>query len=159
MSLPFVHYLKMEIKKEIKIQILKRNFNEDGLHQFSVSNLKKAKWKEDKEFVLNGFYYDIVFMKIIKGEKIYYCFQDKKETKIAKIESKIRDFFEISKFNKPEAKPYFAKTFKANPVSKKISQSFSLLEKKQFLKTNFKSYKNSTKVSDFIDKPAIPPEV
>ncbi|WP_417431891.1 hypothetical protein [Halpernia sp.] len=159
MSLPFLHHLKKEIKKEIKFQIFRQNLDMADLVKFNEKDLKNAHWKEDEEFILNHLFYDVVSIKTKNGEKIYYCFKDKKETKIVQIETEIRNFIVGSKFNTPEAKPYFAKIFKVNPVSKKIPQTFSLLEENQFLKSNYQYYHNSIKVSDFIDKFTIPPEV
>lgn len=157
-SMPFLHHLKKEIKKEVKIQIRRQNLDSKDIVKFNAKDLENANWVEDKEFILNGFYYDLVAIKIINGEKIHYCFKDKKETKIANLESKIQDIFSVN-VSKPEIKPLFVKTFKINTVSRKNSVFFTTLESQSFLKPNFQSYRFLIKFSDFIEKPTIPPEV
>ncbi|SEG27623.1 hypothetical protein SAMN05421847_1865 [Halpernia humi] len=158
MTLPFLRHLKNEVKKEVRTQIFLQNLDSKEIVKFNAKDLKQATWIEDKEFIFEGYYYDLVSIKIINGEKIHYCFKDKKETKIANIESKIRDIFSV-KFSKPEIKPYFVKIFKLNPVFKNNSDFFVKIEGQSFLKTNVHFYQFSIKFSDFIEKPSIPPEV
>lgn len=159
MSLSFVRHLKNEVKKEVKMKIFRHKFNQNELDQFSETDLKKAKWKDEKEFSLKGDLYDVVKTKLKNGQKIYYCFHDKKETKIADLENKIQDFFSNKLLKKTEVKSYFTISIKINNVSGKVENSFSHLSKKHFLKTQFQSYQLSIKSSDFIDKVLIPPEV
>ena len=159
MSLPFVHYLKNEVKKEIKIKILRHKLNENELQQFFVNDLKNVDWTDDNEFTLNGKMYDLVKTKMINGQIIYYCLQDDKETKIANLENRIQDFFTHSVLKKTEAKPYFTVSAKINNVSGNVENSFSHLSKKHFLKSQFHTYRLSLKSSDFIDELIIPPEV
>lgn len=159
MSLPFLHHLKKEIKKEIKFQLFRQNLDTADLVKFKEKDLQNANWIEDEEFILNHYFYDLVSMKTIMGQKIYYCFKDKKETKIAKIETKIHDLFVGSTFSKPQVKPNSTKIFKINPVSKKAKYPFWVLEKKHFLLSHFQYYLYSSKISDFIDKLKIPPEI
>jgi hypothetical protein len=159
MSLSFVHYLKNEVKTEMKMKILKEEFDKEDLQKFSSNDLKKANWTDENEFVLNGKMYDLVKTKFIKGQKIYYCFQDKKETKIANIETKIHDFFGNSVFKQTEVKPNVPVYVKINNISKETINSILILCKSHFLKSQFQSYQLSVKNSDFIKKLVIPPEV
>lgn len=156
--LPFLHHLKKEIKKEIRTQVFRQNLDSNEMVKFKNRDLKKARWKEDEEFVLKGYYYDVISVKIINGEKIYYCFKDKKETNIAKIETKIKAIFSI-KFRRPEIKSSFAKTYKLNLISKKNSDFLLDFKGIFFANSNSQHYQFSIKFSDFIEKPSIPPEV
>ena len=54
MSLPFVHYLKNEVKNEIKIKIFKEEFNQEDLHQFPANDLEKANRIDQNELILDG---------------------------------------------------------------------------------------------------------
>ena len=159
MSLPFLNYLKNEVKTEIKIKIFKEEFKQEDLHQFSEKDLKKAIWTEDNEFTLNHYFYDVVSTKTINGQKVYYCFQDKKETKITKIETKIQDFFANPVLKQAKVKPYYSITVKINKIAKEADKSLLFFSKNHFSKSQFQSYQLSIKNSEFIEKLVIPPEV
>ena len=158
MSLPFLNYLKNEVKTEIKLKIFKQEFKQEDLHAFSEKDLKKANWSEEKEFTLNNYSYDVVSIKTTNGKKVYYCFQDKKETKIAKIETKIQDFFADSVFKKANIKSNYKNLVKINNVSRENELSSLTLLKTYIFKSQFNSYHLSIKNSGFIDKIVIPPE-
>ena len=159
MSLPFVHYLKNEVKKEIKIKIFRQKFSQNELHQFSENDLTKAQWTEESEFILNDDLYDVVKIKLENGQKIYYCFQDKKETKIADLENKIHDLFSDSMIKKTQAKSFTTVSVKINNVSPKVDNSFSHLSKEHLLKSQLRNHFASFVSSDFIAELIIPPEV
>lgn len=159
MTLPFVHYLKNEVKKEVHYKIIKNEINQEDLQQFSQKDLEKAAWKDEREFSLQGKMYDLVKTEIINGKKMYYCFQDKKETKIVNLETKIQDFFSNSVYRHAQVKTFYTNSVKTNPVSKVQNISFFHLQKNNSLKSQFKSYHSSIKTSGFIEKLLIPPEV
>lgn len=91
-TLPVINALKDEIKREIKIKILKRNFSDSELISFTSSQLKNAEWLDNSEFSLDGKMYDVVKTALKNGEKIVYCLKDHRETYILPIKN-IAEFF------------------------------------------------------------------
>lgn len=158
-SLPFVHYLKNEIKKEVKIIILQNKLSHTDLVQFSEKDLKNASFIDKNEFLLKGEMFDIVTSKVIKGRKIYYCFLDKKETKIAVLETKIHNFFSISNLKQIKGKTYVLNSPKTGKFSENIKifaiSYYQDLEKR----SQYRSYNFYRKSSDYVKKAVIPPEV
>jgi hypothetical protein len=46
---------------------------------FLRKDLAEAEWREEKEFTLDGFSYDVITISIVNGEKTYFCYIDKKD--------------------------------------------------------------------------------
>ncbi len=57
----------------------KYNINTSEAVYFSEKDLANAEWKEEKEFILNGFSYDIIKVDLKNGQKQYQCYVDKKD--------------------------------------------------------------------------------
>ncbi|GAA4149690.1 hypothetical protein GCM10022217_01950 [Chryseobacterium ginsenosidimutans] len=76
---PVVSYIKSEVYEKTQYHILKHTFNTSETICFSEKDLMKAEWKEEKEFTLNGFSYDVIDINFINGTKYFYCYLDKKD--------------------------------------------------------------------------------
>ena len=159
MSLPFFNHLKNEAKKEMKINIYRHKFSDGDLIQFSEKDLEKAQWIDSKEFILNENLYDVVKTKVINGQKCYYCFLDKKESKIVNITSKIQQVLVELQLNQAPGKLRTAYAIHYNLRSCKTDLSTEIclnFEQSTLEIPNFEWNFNS---SDYIDKIKIPPQV
>lgn len=76
---PVISYIKSEVYEKTQYHILERKFNTSETICFSEKDLTKAEWKEEKEFILNGFSYDVININFINGTKYFYCYLDKKD--------------------------------------------------------------------------------
>lgn len=76
---PFISYIKIEVYEKTQYNISKNKFDKSQSICFSEKDLTKAEWKEEKEFTLNGFSYDIISINVINGTKYFYCYLDKKD--------------------------------------------------------------------------------
>ncbi len=77
-------YLQNSIHREIKNEI-KNNLHEKDLSVIVISsdNEKKVHWlRKDKEFIFEGFLYDIVKTELKDGKKYYYCINDIREKQL-----------------------------------------------------------------------------
>ncbi len=93
---PTMSYIKSEVYKKTRNHILNHILDQSETTYFSEKDLLKADWKEDREFVLNGFSYDVVSINFINGDKYYRCYIDKKDIIINSI-LKVSGFFVIRK--------------------------------------------------------------
>jgi len=76
---PCVSYIKKEIYESTQYHILNHQFDETETVYFSEKEIVNAEWKEEKEFILNGFSYDVIKVNHKNGEKYYHCYSDKKD--------------------------------------------------------------------------------
>lgn len=158
LTLPFFKYLKMEIKKEIKINILRHKFENEDLVQFSEDDLSAAQWLDSKEFMLKGNLYDIVKVETEAGRKIYYTLHDHKETSIKKYELKIASILNFSK----DKSVYISKLFSKD--SKVHYHCINDLFKFHFKSQNSSKYDGFPKIevkkfSKFIFEIELPPKI
>lgn len=79
MAHSFISFIKSELYQNTQYHISKHQFNQSETICFSEKDLIKAEWKEEKEFILNGFSYDIINTNFINGTRYFYCYQDKKD--------------------------------------------------------------------------------
>ncbi len=85
-TLTFLHYQKMQIKKDVKHHLIAGiNKSELVLLKFTEEESQtQLRWEHSKEFEYNGQMYDIV-EKEIRSDTIYYwCWWDHEETKLNK---------------------------------------------------------------------------
>ncbi len=76
--------MQYSIQHEIKMEF-RNHADERTLTQIELtpSTLASMHWeKANKEFILDGKMYDVVKTKTIKGKKILYCINDKKEQQL-----------------------------------------------------------------------------
>lgn len=78
MIYPFVSYIKTKIYETTQYHILNHKLDAAETIYFSEKEIVNAEWKEEKEFTLNGFSYDIIKVDLKNGEKYYHCYFDKK---------------------------------------------------------------------------------
>ncbi|KFF12682.1 hypothetical protein N6B72_21095 [Chryseobacterium soli] len=76
---PVIFYIKSGVYEKTQYHILERKFNKSETICFSEKDLTNAEWKEEKEFILNGFSYDVININFINGTKYFYCYLDKKD--------------------------------------------------------------------------------
>ncbi len=106
MIYPFVSYIKTKIYETTQYHILNHKLDAAETIYFSEKEIVNAEWKEEKEFTLNGFSYDIIKVDLKNGEKYYHCYFDKKDIVIHSI-LKFSEFFAAKKigawrhFNSP----------------------------------------------------------
>lgn len=79
MAYTVVSHVKRKLYEHTQYSIAHHPLKKSKTVCFTEADLTKAEWKEDKEFVLNGFSYDVVDVNIINGKKIYFCYLDKKD--------------------------------------------------------------------------------
>ncbi|MET3538445.1 hypothetical protein [Chryseobacterium limigenitum] len=89
---PVISYIKSEVYEKTQYDISKNKFDNSETVCFTEKDLAKAEWKEEKEFVLNGFSYDVIKITVIKGVKYFYCYTDKKDIVINSL-VKLSKFF------------------------------------------------------------------
>lgn len=93
---PAVSYIKGALYKSTQYHILNHGTGTSETVSFSEKELINAEWKEKKEFVLNGFSYDIIKVDLKNGQKYYRCYVDKKDIVINSI-LKFSGFFVTKK--------------------------------------------------------------
>lgn len=74
-----ISHVKRELYENVQYNISNKNFRKSETVCFTENDLIKAKWKEEKEFILNGYSYDVISISIIKGKKYFLCYIDKKD--------------------------------------------------------------------------------
>ncbi|SIP96316.1 hypothetical protein SAMN05880574_10325 [Chryseobacterium sp. RU37D] len=74
-----ISFIKSEVYKNTQYHISKHEFDKSKTICFFEKDLVKAEWREEKEFTLNGFSYDVINTNFIDGTKYFYCYQDKKD--------------------------------------------------------------------------------
>lgn len=74
-----ISHVKRELYENVQYNISNKNFRKSETIYFTEKDLAKAKWKEEKEFILNGYSYDVISISIIKGKKYFFCYIDKKD--------------------------------------------------------------------------------
>ncbi|WEK68327.1 MAG: hypothetical protein P0Y62_10655 [Candidatus Chryseobacterium colombiense] len=74
-----ISHVKRELYENVQYNISNKNFRKSETIFFTEKDLVKAKWKEEKEFILNGYSYDVIRISIIKGKKYFLCYIDKKD--------------------------------------------------------------------------------
>lgn len=96
MVYPAISYIKGELYKSTRYHILNHRTGTSETVSFSEKELIHAEWKEEKEFILNGFSYDIIKIDLKNGQKCYHCYFDKKDIVINSI-LKFSGFFVTKK--------------------------------------------------------------
>src|SRR5689334_11952871 len=77
----FIFQVKQQnIKEDMEEYLSKENIRNAVELRFSLNELSKLKWENDKEFVYNGELYDVVKKKNVNGSLVIQCIKDKKET-------------------------------------------------------------------------------
>ncbi|WP_294300545.1 hypothetical protein [uncultured Chryseobacterium sp.] len=79
MIYPVIAYIKNEGYERTQDHISKHKTDTSGSVYFSEKEIANAEWKEEKEFILNGFSYDIVKVDLKNGQKQYQCYVDRKD--------------------------------------------------------------------------------
>lgn len=79
MAYTVVSHVKRKIYEHTQYHITRHPLKKSKTLCFTEEDLIKAEWKEDKEFVLNGFSYDVVQVSRINGKKLFFCYLDKKD--------------------------------------------------------------------------------
>lgn len=74
-----ISHVKRELYEHVQDNISNKNFRKSETVCFTEKDLVKAEWKEEKEFILNGYSYDVINISIIKGKKYFLCYIDKKD--------------------------------------------------------------------------------
>lgn len=81
----FMHYRKIQVRKEVKRQIVAGIDKEDlVLLKFSDKELNRLHWKHSKEFELEGKMYDVVEKQAVGDSTYYWCWLDNEETTLCK---------------------------------------------------------------------------
>lgn len=79
MAYKVVSHVKRKLYEHTQYNITRHPLKKSETICFTENDLAKAKWKEDREFVLNGFSYDIVRTRTVDGKKFFFCYLDKKD--------------------------------------------------------------------------------
>lgn len=127
MVYPAVSHIKTEIYERTQYHIQNHELDDTETVYFSEKDILNAEWKEEKEFVLNGFSYDVIKIDLKNGEKYYHCYFDKKDVVIHSI-LKFSGFFVTKKV-------YAWRHFNLPVQNKKIiktSSFFTFFETAQF---------------------------
>ena len=72
-------HVKRELYEKTQYTITRNGIRKGEVIYFSEKDLAEAEWREEKEFTLDGFSYDVVTTGIVNGEKTYLCYIDKKD--------------------------------------------------------------------------------
>lgn len=73
-----VFHVKRELYEKTQYCIAKSNFRKSETICFTEKQLEEAEWKEEKEFTLHGFSYDVISISNVRGKKYFFCYMDKK---------------------------------------------------------------------------------
>lgn len=79
MAYKVVSHIKRKLYEHTQYHITHHPLGNSKTICFTEDELTKAEWKEDKEFTLNGFSYDIINTDTINGKKLFFCYLDKKD--------------------------------------------------------------------------------
>lgn len=74
-----VFHVKRELYEKTQYCIAKSNFRKSETICFTEKQLEEAEWKEEKEFTLHGFSYDVISISNVSGKKYFFCYMDKKD--------------------------------------------------------------------------------
>ncbi|PTT41411.1 hypothetical protein DBR28_04135 [Chryseobacterium sp. HMWF028] len=74
-----VSHVKRELYEKTQYCIAQNNFRKAETICFSEKQMSEAEWKEEKEFTLHGFSYDVIKISIVNGKKYFFCYIDKKD--------------------------------------------------------------------------------
>ncbi|WP_312286392.1 hypothetical protein [Chryseobacterium gleum] len=74
-----ISHVKRELYEKTQYSIAKNNFRKSETICFTEKDLTEAEWKEEKEFTLHGFSYDIIRISKVNGKKYFFCYIDKKD--------------------------------------------------------------------------------
>lgn len=74
-----ISFVQKELYETTQNHLAKNNFEKSNTVCFSENDLKSAVWKEEKEFTLKGFSYDVINIYSKNGTKYFYCYLDKKD--------------------------------------------------------------------------------
>lgn len=148
-----ISQVKRKLYEHTQYDITHRSLKKSETISFTEEDLSKAKWKEDKEFVLNGFSYDVIRVHTMNGKKIFFCYLDKKDIIInslvdlsKKLTVKKRDL--RTQIDLPGHKKVLLKTSRFTILSEKeftlfltrylnaISNHYYLLESSYYLSIN-----------------------
>ncbi|WP_415328965.1 hypothetical protein [Chryseobacterium sp. MMS23-Vi53] len=124
---PFISFIKNEVYEKTQYNISKKTFDKSKTICFSEKDLTKAEWKEEKEFILNDFSYDVISINVVNGTKYFYCYVDKKDLVINSI-LKLSGFFTSKKV-------YAWRHFELPMQGKKLiktSNSFAIFDYREF---------------------------
>ncbi|MCX8148329.1 hypothetical protein [Thermaurantimonas aggregans] len=97
------HFQKSKIRKEVKNQILASiSLSELTVFRSSDISQHRVHWIEENEFVLNGFYYDVVKWEHTDTGSIVYCWPDHEESHLEQLRSQIASsLLNAQKHDKP----------------------------------------------------------
>src|SRR4029079_12891061 len=85
------------IKEDMEEYLSKENIRNAVELRFSLNELSRLKWENDKEFVYNGELYDVIKKKNVNGSLVIQCIKDKKETHL------VDDYVKVSKETQGDA--------------------------------------------------------
>ncbi|WP_288438657.1 hypothetical protein [uncultured Chryseobacterium sp.] len=74
-----VSHVKRELYEKTQYCIAQSNFKKSETVCFSEKQMADAVWKEEKEFVLHGYSYDVIKISRVNGKKYFFCYIDKKD--------------------------------------------------------------------------------
>lgn len=72
-------HVKREFYQKTQYAIKRNNIRRGETICFTEKDLVNAEWRDEKEFTLDGFSYDIITISFRNGEKIYFCYIDQKD--------------------------------------------------------------------------------
>ena len=155
-----VSHVKRELYEKTQYSIAKSNFRKSETICFTEKDLTEAEWKEEKEFTLHGFSYDIVRISVVNGKKYFLCYIDKKDIII----NSLLDFSKKLAFKKTCLKLQIDLPGQNKSILK-TSGSFAVFDKKEFclftnhfLETISKHY-NQQKNTHYLSIIFPPPEI
>ena len=79
MIYPAVSCLKKELYEITQEHLAAHACKESETVRFTEKEMAGAEWKEEKEFILNGYSYDVIKVHSVSGTKYYVCYRDKKD--------------------------------------------------------------------------------
>lgn len=139
MAYTVVSHVKRKLYEHTQYTISRYPLKKSETISFTEQELVKAEWKEPEEFVLNGFSYDVVKVRMIHGKKVFFCYIDKKDIII-------NSLVDLSK--KLTVKKRELRTQIELPVHKKVNlktSRFIILGGKEFI-ILFASYLNTVPI-------------
>ncbi len=74
-----ISHVKKELYEKTQYSIARNNFRKSETICFTEKDLTEAEWKEENEFTLHGYSYDIIKINIVGGERYFFCYIDKKD--------------------------------------------------------------------------------
>lgn len=74
-----IFHLKRELYEATQYGISYHALKKSETKCFTEKDMAGAEWKEEKEFILNGYSYDVIKISIVNGKKYFFCYIDKKD--------------------------------------------------------------------------------